>query len=183
MAQLETERLIIGEWQERDVAPFAAMNKDPRIMEHFPFELNEAESRALLELLCQRTQEYGFNYQPLVEKKSGEFVGTAGLAPVMFDAHFTPAVEISWRLAYDHWGKGYATEAAQTLLHYGFETLDLSEIVSFATLSNDKSFAVMKRLGFVYDCEFYHPGMQADDKHRQHALYRIRSPRSESKTS
>jgi len=154
------------------VQPFAAMNQDSRIMEFFPFLLNQEESRAMINIFCQRMQENACFYLPLIETASGAFAGMVNLTPVAFDADFTPAVEIGWRLAFDHWGRGYATEAAKGLMDYGFTELHLDEIVSFTAVGNKRSCAVMQRLGMEFDVEFDHPGLPEDNHLRRHALYR-----------
>ncbi len=171
--QLETERLIIREWREVDIEPFAAMNQDSRIMEFFPFVLTPEESLAMINIFCTKRQENNTLYLPLIEKDGGSFAGLVNLAPVAFEAHFTPAHEIGWRLAYDFWGKGYATEAAKKLIEYGFSKLQLDEIVSFTAIINKRSTAVMERLGMSYEGEFDHPGLDAENQLHRHALYRI----------
>ena len=123
MIQLEKQRLMMREWREVDVEPFAAMNQDERIMEFSPFHLMPEESLAMINVFCDRMNEHGVLYLPLIEKSSKNFVGVVNLTPVSFEAHFTPAHEIGWRLAYDCWGKGYATEAAKGLMDYGFAQL------------------------------------------------------------
>ncbi len=179
MIRLETERLILREWRKADIRPFSDMNRDDRIMAFFPFHLNltEAESLKMINVFCDRMEEEkGFLYLPLIEKSSGSFLGMLNLTPVMFDAHFTPAVEIGWRLVFDCWGKGYATEAASGLMEYGFSKLQLQEIVSFTAIGNIKSSAVMKRLGMTYAGEFDHPGLPQENELRRHDLYRIAAP-------
>jgi len=173
MIELETERLIMRGWIEADIRSFAAMNRDERIMEFFPFRLNEEETMQMIGIFCDRMQQEGHLYLPLIEKKSENFVGIVNLAPVSFTAHFTPATEIGWRLAFDFWGNGYATEAAKKLIEYGFNELHLDQIVSFTATGNKRSSAVMQRLGMTYEGEFDHPGLPQDNQLRQHALYRI----------
>jgi 3-dehydroquinate dehydratase / shikimate dehydrogenase len=174
MIHLETERLIMRGWIETDIRPFAAMNQDERIMEYFPFHLNEEESLQMIGVFCDRMQDKGHLYLPLIEKDTGGFVGIVNLAPVSFVSHFTPATEIGWRLAFDSWGRGYATEAAKKLIEYGFNELHLDQIVSFTTVSNERSSAVMQRLGMTYDGKFDHPSLPEEDPLRRHALYSIK---------
>ena len=115
----------------------------------------------------------GFWAASLIE--TGEFIGMIGLEDVYFKAHFTPAVEIGWRLAFDYWGKGYATEGAQAALQYGFESLNLNEIVSFTTLENMRSRHVMKKIGMHHDPkdDFDHPKLPEGHPLRRHMLYRL----------
>jgi RimJ/RimL family protein N-acetyltransferase len=105
------------------------------------------------------------------------FVGFAGLTWAQFSAHFTPCVEVGWRLAFEHWGHGYATEAARLALGHGFGTLALSEVVSFTSAANQRSRAVMERLGMRRDPaeDFDYPGFPETHPLRRHVLYRLGS--------
>lgn len=181
MVQIETDRLFIREWEERYFAAFAAMNADPEVMEYFPSTLTDEQSRGVMERLMAKTQEFGFHFQPVVERASDRFVGFAGLARVEFAIHFAPAVEIAWRLCRDSWGMGYATEAAAAFVDYGFRSLDLNEIVSFAVEGNLRSRAVMTRIGMTQDVDgtFMHPNLDRDHALARHVLYRL--PRTEAK--
>lgn len=177
MIRLETERLILRGWEERDIAPFAAMNADARVMEYFPSVLTFEESRATFDRLSAGVIEHGFHFQPIEERASGSFAGFVGIAPVPANLPFAPAVEIGWRLPVACWGKGYATEAATAWLAHGFNILDLVEIVSFAVEANHRSRAVMTRIGMTQDTggSFPHPALAADHPLSLHALYRITS--------
>ena len=112
MIEIETDRLVIGAWEERHVVPFAAMNADPAVMQCFPLVLSVERSRRFFDYARSVMQRDGFYFQPIVEKASDQFAGFVALARVEFEAHFTPAIEIGWRLPRRFWGKGYATEAA-----------------------------------------------------------------------
>lgn len=175
MIRLETERLVLRGWEERDVAPFAAMNADARVMEYFPSVLTAGESRAVFGRLSAGAIEHGFHFQPIEEKASERFAGFVGIAPVPSNLPFAPAVEIGWRLPVEFWGKGYATEAATAWLGHGFNTLGLTEIVSFAVEDNHPSRAVMARIGMTQDVEgsFPHPALPKDSPLARHVLYRI----------
>jgi RimJ/RimL family protein N-acetyltransferase len=111
-------------------------------------------------------------------RESEEFIGFAGLAVPEFEAHFTPAVEIGWRLARSAWGKGYATEAARAALDFGFEEVGLAEVVSFTVPANRRSRAVMERIGMSRDPQddFDHPGLPVGHPQRPHVLYRLAAP-------
>lgn len=176
MIRLETERLVLRGWEERDVAPFAAMNDDARVMEYFPSTLTLEESRATVERLRDGAARHGFHFQPIEEKATSRFAGFVGIAPVPSNLPFAPAVEIGWRLPVEFWGKGYATEAATAWLGHGFNTLGLTEIVSFAVEANYPSRAVMARIGMIQDVEgsFPHPALPKDSPLALHVLYRIR---------
>lgn len=171
-----TERLRLRQWTDADLDAFAAMNADPEVMRHFPAVLSRAESAASLDRLRSQLIEHGWGLWALELRGTREFLGFTGLAVPRFDAHFTPAVEIGWRLARPAWGHGYATEAARAAAEYGFTELELSEIVSFTTVSNRASRAVMERLGMTHDSfdDFDHPLLPRDHPLSRHVLYRLR---------
>jgi RimJ/RimL family protein N-acetyltransferase len=143
-------------------------------MEYLPKILDRSESDALVARIRQHFAEYGFAPWALEITRTATFIGLAGLSIARFQAHFTPCVEIGWRLARSYWGYGYATEAARAALQYGFTRLDLHEIVAFTTPANLRSRAVMERLGLVYDPDddFDHPALAPDHPLRRHVLYR-----------
>jgi len=175
MIRLETERLILRRWEERDVAPFAAMNADARVMEYFPATPTFEETRAIFDRLSAGAIEHGFHFQPIEEKASGQFAGFVGIAPIPLNLPFAPAVEIGWRLPVAFWGKGYATEAATAWLDHAFQKLGLDEVVSFAVEANQPSRAVMSRIGMTQDIDgsFLHPSLPKDHPLALHVLYRI----------
>ncbi|GAA1879856.1 GNAT family N-acetyltransferase [Actinomadura bangladeshensis] len=172
---LRTDRLIMRRWTEADREPFAALNADPQVMEHFPAPLTRQESDALVDRIERRFEESGFGFWALEVAGTGEFVGFTGLSVPRFDAHFTPAVEIGWRLARSAWGHGYATEAALRALGYAFDEARLDEVVSFTSAPNVRSQAVMKRIGMTYDPsgDFEHPLVPEGHRLRRHVLYRL----------
>lgn len=172
---LTTERLILRPWRQSDLAPFAAMNADPRVMEFFPAPLTRAESDAMVARAQAHFDAHGFGLWAAEERDGAPFIGFVGLARPRFEAHFTPCVEIGWRLAVEHWGKGYATEGGSAALRFGFEAAGLDEIVSFTSVGNARSRAVMARLGMVRDPEddFDHPALPEGHKLRRHVLYRL----------
>jgi RimJ/RimL family protein N-acetyltransferase len=150
------------------------MNSDPKVMEHFPGVLTRAQSDALVERIEAGFEANGFGLWALELQATGEFVGFAGLAVPEFEAHFTPAVEVGWRLAHPAWGNGYATEAGRAALGFGFERVALAEIVSFTTAANRRSRAVMERLGMSRDPadDFENPSLPPGHPQRPHVLYR-----------
>lgn len=174
---METERLILRSWEDRDRKPFAQLNADPEVMRHFPSRLSETESDAMIERIRQNVRNDGFSFSPIEEKSSGRFLGFVGLnrpryqTPLPFD----PCVEIGWRLDRFAWGKGYAIEAAKAWLRFGFETLGLEEIVSFTATTNLPSQKVMQRLGMSHDPQddFEHPALAEGHRLRPHVLYRL----------
>ena len=174
-ASLTTERLLLRPWRDADLAPFAALNADPAVMEYFPTTLSRAESDAAAARIQRELSERGFGLWAL-ELRGGPFIGFTGLAVPSFDADFTPCVEIGWRIAREHWGKGYASEAAHRALAFGFERLGLAEIVSFTAVGNTRSRRVMEKLGMSHDPadDFEHPSLPPGHPLRRHVLYRIR---------
>jgi ribosomal-protein-alanine N-acetyltransferase len=172
---VRTPRLLLRAWQLSDREPFAAMNADPEVMEHFPRPQSAAESNALVDRTERCWLERGFGLWAVERLDTADFIGFIGLAPVSFEAAFTPAVEVGWRLAAAHWGRGYATEGARAALGYGFGTLGLEEIVSFTAVGNRRSTAVMERLGMLrdHDADFDHPAVPVGHPVRAHLLYRL----------
>ncbi len=154
--------------------PFAKLNSDPEVMEHFPARLSSAQSEDLIEAIEAEFEVNGFGLWALELRESGEFIGFTGLSVPAFEAHFTPAVEVGWRLARSAWGEGYATEAGRAALAFGFEQAGLDEIVAFTTTGNQRSRAVMERLGMSHDSadDFDHPRIPAGNPQRRHVLYR-----------
>ena len=176
---LQTERLIMRRWLDRDREPFAALNADPEVMEHFPATLTREQSDALVNRIEQKGFEtLGYGLWALEVRETGEFIGFAGLALQTFDAPFLPAIEVGWRLARHTWGNGYATEAGRAALTHGFEKLDLPEIISMTAHQNTRSRAVMERLGMTYSPadDFRHPALPTDHPLSPHVLYRLSSP-------
>jgi RimJ/RimL family protein N-acetyltransferase len=171
--KLTTERLMLRHWRESDRAPFARLNADPRVMEFMPCTLSAAESDALAERIEMNFRQHGFGLFAVELCQSGEFIGFIGLNIPSFQAPFTPCVEIGWRLAAEHWGRGLATEGARAVLRYGFEGLRLKQIVSFTVPANTKSRRVMEKLGMRHDPkdDFDHPRLPENHPLRRHVLY------------
>lgn len=182
--ELGTERLRLRQWRDDDRDPFAALNASPIVMEYFPARMTRAQSDAFVDRMATRIASDGWGLWALEVADTGEFVGFTGLSVPRFDAHFTPAVEIGWRLAPAAWGHGYASEAARCALAYGFGSLDLDEIVSFTARANLRSQAVMQRIGMSHDPadDFKHPNLPAESPLRDHVLYRVRPGAAESRT-
>ena len=173
--RLETERLVIRNWENGDRDLFHRINSEDAVMEFFPFRRTRSESDRFLDVLRETIAERGYGFTALEERASGSCIGFAGLAPVAIEPILAEgSIEIGWRLAPEFWGKGYATEAARALVRFGFETLDLDEIVSFAVEENHRSIAVMQRLGMTRDGAFDHPKVPDSHPHlKRHALYRM----------
>jgi RimJ/RimL family protein N-acetyltransferase len=174
---LTTDRLLLRPWRDADRDAFAAMSADPQVMKFFPAELTTREaSDAFVDRASKGMAERGgWGWFAIEERRSGAFAGVAGLAPVRFEAHFTPAVEIGWRLARAAWGQGFATEAARASLAFAFDELGLDEVVALAVPANERSLAVMRRVGMTHDPadDFDLPDLPAGDPLRRHVLYRL----------
>jgi RimJ/RimL family protein N-acetyltransferase len=175
MADLRTERLLLRQWRDEDLEPFAALNADPETMRYFPEPQFRVQSDALAEHARRHIEEEGWGLWAVEVVGGASFIGFVGLARPSFEEHFTPAVEVGWRLARPHWGRGYATEAGRAALAYGFEELGLDEIVSFTSVLNEPSWRVMERIGMSHDPadDFEHPRVPVGHPLRPHVLYRL----------
>ena len=175
---LQTERLLLRRWCGSDRLPFQAMNADPRVMEFMPGLLTPQASDDLIDRAEQHFVRNGFGpyAAELLEEKI--FIGFIGLSIPSFDAPFMPAVEIGWRLAFDQWGKGLATEGAQAVVRFAFETLQLPGLVSFTSTGNLRSRRVMEKIGMTHDPadDFDHPRLPESHPLRRHVLYRLNAP-------
>jgi 3-dehydroquinate dehydratase/shikimate dehydrogenase len=147
VAELRAERLLLRHWRDEDLEPFAELNADPETMRYFPAPPSRAESDALAEQACRQIEAEGWGLWAVEVAGGSSFIGFVGLARRSFEEHFTPAVEVGWRLARQHWGRGHATEAGRAAVAFGFEELGLDEIVSFTSRLNEPSWRVMERLG------------------------------------
>ena len=175
---LTTPRLRMRPWRDTDLPAFAELSADARVMEHFQKTLTREESDVFADRVRGLFDEQGFGLWAVEVPGVADFVGFVGLHVPTFEAPFMPCVEIGWRLAKDHWGHGYATEAAQRALDFAFEELRLDEIVSFTVPDNVRSRAVMERLGMTRspDEDFDHPVLPEGHRLRRHVLYRISRP-------
>jgi RimJ/RimL family protein N-acetyltransferase len=175
VAALETERLLLRRWRSADLEPFARINRDPAVMEHFPAPLSREESDGLVEQIEAHFERHGFGGWAAELRESNELIGFVGLAVPRFEAAFTPCVEIGWRLAPMHWGKGLATEGARAAMRHAFEDLKLPELVSFTVPANVRSRRVMEKLGMTRNpaADFDHPNVPVGHLLRRHVLYRL----------
>jgi RimJ/RimL family protein N-acetyltransferase len=175
MISLSTERLTLRRWRSSDLDPFAAMNADPAVMEFYPRILSDKESFALVEKIEASFTSEGFGLWALELKDGHEFIGYVGLSRPSFQAHFTPCVEIGWRIARDHWDNGLATEGARAAVRDGFERLQLKEIISFTAAINKRSIRVMEKLQMTRSekDDFLHPLIETGHPLKPHVLFRL----------
>jgi RimJ/RimL family protein N-acetyltransferase len=173
---LDTQRLLLRPWREADLGPFAAINGDPRVTATLAGSLTRAESNALAVRIVDRFRQKGFGQWAVEIPGVAPFIGFIGLAVPSFEAHFTPAIEIGWRLAFEHWGRGYATEGARAVLNFAFTRAGLDDVVSFTSQTNTRSRAVMERIGMRHDPrdDFDHPALEPTHPLLRHVLYRLR---------
>ena len=172
---LASGRVRLRRWRDEDREMFATMNADARVMEFFTGPLSRGESDALVDRIEAHFATHEFGLWAVEVPGVASFIGFTGLSTATFKAPFTPCVEVGWRLAVEHWGHGYATEAAQLALGHGFETVGLSEIVSLTAATNRRSRAVMERLGMQRNPadDFDYPSLAEGHPLRRHVLYRL----------
>lgn len=178
ISELQTERLTLRQWKQRDYEFFAKINADPAVMRFYPATLSESESNSLALKIETLIRERGWGLWAVELGHNNRFIGFVGLHKPELELPFNPCVEIGWRLSREHWGNGYATEAGHAALRFAFEELSLSEVLSFASVKNARSLSVMKRLGMVNTRRnFDHPSIPVGNPHREHVLYQITKER------
>lgn len=173
--ELRTERLLLRGWRESDLEPFAALNADDQVMELFPATLTRDESDAMVDKLVDHWNHGRPSLWAVEVPDVAPFIGFVGLLAPSFTTEFTPCIEVGWRLAAEHWGRGYAPEGARAALRFGFEQLGLDEIVSFTSVGNAKSRRVMEKIGMTRDPadDFDHPNLPLDHPINRHVLFRL----------
>lgn len=172
--QIETKRLLLRQWRNEDLGQLAEMNHDPRVMEFIGLVLSEDQSKAMMERARKSWEERGYGRFAVEVLETGSVIGFIGLAATRINAHFTPTVEIGWRLSTQHWGRGYATEGADAVMDFSFNNLGLTEVVSFTSAKNLRSRRVMEKVGFQRNPvdDFEHPNLSPDDPLKPNVLYR-----------
>ncbi|MBS1626408.1 MAG: GNAT family N-acetyltransferase [Bacteroidetes bacterium] len=173
MTYFETERLIVRDWKPTDTSTFIAMNQNSKIMQYFPYILNTKDSLLFLDKIEQHFKKYGYGLFALERKDTNEFIGYTGFWHPSFEAHFTPCIEIGWRLNNTVWNKGFATEAATACLDYAFNKIKLTEIFSFTSIHNKPSERVMQKIGMQFIDTFNHPSIPTNHFLQKHILYKI----------
>lgn len=173
---LTTGRLLLRPWRDDDLPAFAALNADPRVMEFFPSLLDRSASDAVAGRVRTHFDTHGFGPWAIEIPGRAPFAGFVGLFTLSYETHFTPAIEILWRLDHAHWGHGYATEAARRALAFAFDERELAEIVAVTVPANARSRRVMERIGMTRSPgdDFEHPDVPQGHALRRHVLYRIR---------
>jgi RimJ/RimL family protein N-acetyltransferase len=172
--ELQTERLRLRQWCDRDLPVFAQLNADPVVMEFYPAALTAEQSNSMADKLKSLIAEKGWGFWAVEVVADGHFAGFVGLHEPTYELPVTPCVEIGWRLAKEYWGKGYATEAANASLAVAFDKLNQSAVYAFASVSNRKSRAVMERLGMSNTHQnFEHPMIPEHHPLSEHVLYKI----------
>lgn len=176
MSILETERLVIRRWTKDDREPFANMNADKRVCQFLPKTLSREESDSFVDRIERHCDDFGYGLFAVELKQTSTFIGFVGLVNVPFETHFTPALEMGWRISADHWNKGFATEAARAILDYGQNLLKLKNIVSFTVPHNIPSRRVMEKIGLTHIPvgDFNHPKLELGHPLCRHVLYKLK---------
>jgi ribosomal-protein-alanine N-acetyltransferase len=175
---LETPRLILRQWRDADLDAWAEMNADPRVMEFFPALYDRARAEKTAASMREEIERDGYGFWAVEIKASGAFAGMVGLNEITYDIPVHPKHEVGWRLAFDAWGHGYATEGARAALQFAFGKLGWPEVVAFTAAINERSQRVMQRLGMLRnpDDDFDHPRVEPGSPLRRHVLYRVKRP-------
>ena len=173
--ELTTPRLSLRHWRDTDRGPYAALNADSVVMEHFTAPLSPAESDAHVDAIETAFAQRGWGLWAAERTDTGGFIGFIGLSVPRFEAPFTPCVEVGWRLAHAHWGQGFAPEGATAALGFAFDVLRLPDVVSFTAVANARSRRVMDKVGMVHepDGDFDHPDVPPGSPICRHVLYRV----------
>ena len=176
MTSIRTGRLLLRRWRGADRVPFAALNADPAVMEHMQGLMTRERSDAFADRIEAHWASHGWGLWAVEVIGGTAFVGYVGLWPA--DYVVPGMVEVGWRLAREHWGRGYATEAGREAIRFGFTDVGLDEVVSFTVPQNERSWRVMERIGLRRDpaADFDHPKVDATAYPElvRHVFYRLR---------
>lgn len=170
---IETERFILRGWRDADRTPFAAMGRDPEVMEHLGPLSSREEADAAVDRQMLFQQTLGHCFWAIERKADGAFLGFCGLKPGVPDTPIGDDIEIGWRLARAYWGQGVAREAAEASLAWGFANLPAPRIIAITTIGNIRSWGLMERLGMARrpDLDFMHPILADDDPLKPHITH------------
>ncbi|MFT4801763.1 MAG: RimJ/RimL family protein N-acetyltransferase [Flavobacteriaceae bacterium] len=169
---IKTERLGLRNWCSTDLEPFTEMSQDEDVMSYFPKLLSKEECNDFIKRMQLHFKEFGFCYFAVDIIETGEFIGFTGMLNQNYKSNFTPCIDIGWRLKKSSWGNGYATEAAKSCLKYSANELNINKIYSLAPIPNNKSIAIMKKIGMTYDSIFHHPTLKDDDRLKECMVYK-----------
>jgi RimJ/RimL family protein N-acetyltransferase len=172
---IQTNRLILRTWKNSDAKTYFDINQDPKVIEFLRGPMPLEQVNEFIRSVNKQQEKNHYTLWAAELKNTGELIGFIGLNKPDWEAHFTPAVEIGWRLGSQFWGKGYATEGAKACLDFGFNKIGLKEIVSFTVPANLKSIKVMEKIGMTRDLngDFAHPKLPLDHPLSKHVLYKL----------
>ncbi|MBH5317106.1 GNAT family N-acetyltransferase [Paenibacillus sp. GSMTC-2017] len=174
MIYIETSRLQLRDWKDTDLEPFSRLNGDKEVMAYFPKTLSVEETKLFYQTITDEFMQCGYGLYAVEVKESKAFIGFIGFHKAIFEADFTPCIEIGWRLKREAWGNGYATEGAAACLQYGFNVLGFNDVYSFTADINTSSKGVMEKIGMSYIRDFNHPKVEKDSPLYKHVLYHAR---------
>lgn len=157
VALAESSRLLLREFTPEDVGVLAEILRDPEVME---FSTNgpcsEDDTRKFIDMCRQSYREHGFGQWAVVSRESGAVIGFCGLSYVDVDG--TREIEIGYRLARHTWGKGLATEAADTAVEHGFEAFHVDSVIAIIALRHAASIRVAEKIGFEMGFQTHYCG-------------------------
>lgn len=170
---IDTERLVLRRWQERDRTTFYAHCSDPEVMRYFPALMTREDVDAAIARQDGFADTHGYCFWVVEERASGQMLGFCGLKPGAEGTPLEGAVEIGWRFGKEHWGKGFAKEAALASLEWGFTNLPVARIGAITSPPNTRSWGLMERLGMVraFDQDFDHPAVSDESRLKRHITY------------
>jgi len=171
---IETERLILRGWREADRAPFHAMSNDGEVMRYLGPPQSREQSDAAIDRQTALLDQLGHCFWAIERRQDGVFLGFCGLKPGPEGTPIARDIEIGWRLRREAWGEGYAREAAQASLDWGWTKLDVPQIAAITVLANVRSWGLMERLGMRRDGagDFDHPALPEGHALCRHLTYR-----------
>lgn len=175
----ETPRLLLRSWQDADREPFAAMSADADVMRHLGGVLDPAASDAVIDRLAAVEAAQGQTFWAIEHKADGALLGFCGLRRGGHDGTpVTDELEIGWRLRREAWGQGFALEAAQATIAWGWANRTDSRIAAWTVPANTASWGLMLRLGMQHrpDLDFDHPAFAPDHPLSRHVVYTVQRP-------
>lgn len=175
---IESERLLLRRWQAGDLAPFAAMGRDPEVMAHLGPPIDADEAAAVIARLDAQIAAEGSGFLAVARRSDGAFLGFCGIKRGPAGTPIAGAPEIGWRLAREHWGRGYAREAAAAALDHAWRTTDAPRVFAITVHGNLRSRGLMERLGMrrLADGDFDHPAVPPESPLSAHVTYAIARP-------